>query len=177
METVEVLDPVCAETKETRNSEIDGADIEFLDSLCDDTIKRQEHAPFVASEEDETETLGATETAESGETKKNNKRKRSSSYPTKKAAARLAEETKRQQEEAATSAAKAKAEARRFEIDLARANHSEVLVKDCTFNLTCCDSKHKALINTIGSMVKACDAPDFKQAILKAASATEIASE
>ena len=166
MDTVEVL----ANNKEARNSTTEN-DIEILDSFCDDAIRRSEDAPFVGSEE-ETEASGATDAVESGETKKNSKRKRSSSCPSKKAA-RLAEETKRQLEEAATAAAQAKAEARQHEIDLAHASHSEVLIKDCTFNLTCCDSNHKPLIKTIGSMVKACDNSEFKEAILKAVSATE----
>lgn len=170
MDTVEVLASACAENKKARNGDSEDT-IEVLDTLCAEASRRHEDAPFVASEGEETETSGATEAAENGETKKNNKRKRSSSCPSKKA--RLAEETKRQREEAATAAVQAKVEARQHEIDLARANHSEVLVKDCTFILTCCDSKHKALINTIGSMVKVCDNPEFKEALLKAVSATE----
>lgn len=166
MDTVEVLDSVCAETKENDAAE------DTIEAF-DDTITRHEDAPFVASDGEETETTPANEVVESGETKRNNKCKRSSSCFSKKAVSRPAEKTKRQQEEAATAAAQAKIEARRHEIDLARANHSEVLVKDCTINLTCCDSEHKFLVNTVGSIVQSCDSPEFKEAFLKALSATK----
>ena len=136
--------------------------MDYFDSICAEAAGQHENVPLVALEEKETETsaaaAAAATAAESEETKKksNNKRPSSSSSssgskrPSKKAA-RLAEEAKQQQKEAAAAAAQAKAENRQHEINLTRAKRpeAEILIKDCTINLVCCDSECESFKSTV----------------------------
>ena len=134
--------------------------MDYFDSICAEAAGQHENVPLVALEEKETETsaAAAAAAAESEETKKksNNKRPSSSSSssgskrPSKKAA-RLAEEAKQQQKEAAAAAAQAKAENRQHEINLTRAKRpeAEILIKDCTINLVCCDSECESFKSTV----------------------------
>ena len=113
-------------------------DIVLDDSVCGTFATQQEDVLHV---EEKTETSAAAENEEPTE-----KRKRPSSSRSKrpsKKAARLAEEALQREEEAAAAAAQAMAEARQHEINLARAKRkeAEILVKDCTINLMCRDSK------------------------------------